>query len=166
MPRLHALELVPDETGRDSVLRDWQALRDAGLPSQLDHKGMTNTPHVTLVAAPALSDHALDQARDLLGTLLPVRARTSGLLLLGGPRVTVARALDVDDEVVHAVLRLRALVDGPQHDSWLPHISLGRRVPRAEVGRAIEVLGHRDVELSLTGLRRWDPDNGTVTPFP
>ena len=45
---------------------------------------------------------------------------------------------------------------------------MGKTLPdaRAEVGRAIEVLGHRDVELSLTGLRRWDPDNGTVTPFP
>ena len=37
MPRLHALELVPDDAGDAAVRRDWQALRDAGLPSQLDH---------------------------------------------------------------------------------------------------------------------------------
>ena len=39
MPRMHALELLPDEAGCDVVRRDWQALRDAGLPSQLDHRG-------------------------------------------------------------------------------------------------------------------------------
>ena len=55
MPRLHAIELLPDDAGRDVVRRDWQALHDAGLPSQLDHRGTTNSPHVTVVAAPALT---------------------------------------------------------------------------------------------------------------
>jgi len=165
MPRLHALELVPDDAGLEVVLGDWRALRDAGLPSQLDHNGGTNTPHVTVVAASSLSAQALELAGELLAGLLPIRARASGLLLLGGQRVTVARALDVGDEVVRAVLQLRQLVDGPQHDSWMPHVSLARRVPRADVGRAVDVLGHVDVELVLTGLRRWDPDLGTVTPF-
>src|SRR6478735_2891076 len=58
MPRLHALELVPDRAGQDLVRRDWQALRDAGLPSQLDHHGATNTPHVTVVSAPVLPEAA------------------------------------------------------------------------------------------------------------
>ena len=53
MPRLHALELLPDDDGEAAVRADWQALRDAGLPSQLDHAGETNTPHVTVVAVPA-----------------------------------------------------------------------------------------------------------------
>ncbi|MGZ4457371.1 MAG: hypothetical protein ACXVWV_15410, partial [Nocardioides sp.] len=81
MPRLHALELVPDEAGRDAVLADWQALREAGLPSQLDHKGMTNTPHLTLVAAPALTQEVADRGAEVIGSLLPVTVRTSGLLL-------------------------------------------------------------------------------------
>ena len=53
MPRMHALELLPDDAGRDVVRRDWQALRDAGLPSQLDHRGATNSPHVTVADVPA-----------------------------------------------------------------------------------------------------------------
>jgi hypothetical protein len=161
VPRLHAFELVPDEPGRAAVLADWQALREAGLPSQLDHRGATNTPHVTVLAAPALPADA--RAADLLGPLLPVRARATGLLLLGGVRVTVARAVDVDDAVVRAVLALRQGVPDLQHRGWLPHVTLGRRVPRGSVGAAADALGWADVELVLTGLRRWDPDAATVT---
>ncbi|MGZ6754355.1 MAG: 2'-5' RNA ligase family protein [Nocardioides sp.] len=164
MPRLHALELVPDEAGRDAVLADWQALREAGLPSQLDHKGMTNTPHLTLVAAPALSQEVADRGAEVIGSLLPVTVRTSGLLLLGGKRVTVARTLDVSDELMAAVVGLRREVDGRQHDSWLPHLTLGRRIDRGSVQVAVDALGHEQVELRLTALRRWDPDAGTVTP--
>lgn len=161
MPRLHAFELVPDNAGRDAVLRDWQALRDAGLPSQLDHRGTTNTPHLTVLAAPALPPD--DRAADVLGPLLPVRVRSTGVLLLGGERVTLARAVDVDDPVVVAVLDLRRGVPDLAHAGWLPHVTLARRLPRADVPRALEAVGYADVELAFASLRRWDPDSGTVT---
>lgn len=161
MPRLHAFELVPDHTGREAVLGDWQRLRDAGLPSQLDHRGATNTPHLTVLAAATLPPD--ERAADLIGPLLPVRVRTTGLLLLGGARLTVARALDVDDTVVAAVVALRRDAHDLQHRGWLPHITLARRLPREAAGRAVDVLGWADVELVLTTLRRWDPDAGTVT---
>ena len=37
MPKLHSLELVPDDEGRVAVRALWDALREAGLPSQADH---------------------------------------------------------------------------------------------------------------------------------
>lgn len=163
MPRLHALELVPDEAGQDVVRRDWQALHDAGLPSQLDHRGLTNTPHVTVVSAPLLPESAVDVARARLGSMLPVRARTAGLLLLGGRRVTVARVLDIEDDVVRRVLAVRVQVPDRQHVGWLPHVTLARRLDRDAAQRAIDVLGHHDVQLTLTELRRWDPELGAVT---
>jgi len=162
MPRLHALELVPDDAGQDLVRRDWQALRDAGLPSQLDHTGLTNAPHVTVVAAPYLPPEAIDVARVRLGSMLPLRVRAAGLLLLGGRRLTVARALDVEDDAVRRVLAVRVQVPDRQHVGWLPHVTLARRVERAHAQRTVEVLGHEDVELVLTSLRRWDPERGTV----
>lgn len=161
MPRLHAFELVPDAPSREAVLADWQALADAGLPSQLDHRGATNTPHLTVLAAPRLPPD--ERAGALIGPLLPIRARATGLLLLGGSRLTVARAVDVDDPVVAAVLALRAGVPDLPHRGWLPHVTLARRLPRASVGPACALLGWADVELELTQLRRWDPDEGTVT---
>lgn len=163
MPKLHALELVPDDEGQEVVRRDWQRLRDVGLPSQLDQVSPTNAPHVTVVSAPLLPDAALDVAHARLGSLLPVRARAAGLLLLGGERVTIARAVDIDDDVVRRVLAVRVQVPDRQHVGWLPHVTLARRVDRADAQRAIDALGHDDVELTLTELRRWDPDRGQVT---
>ena len=159
MRHLHALELVPDAAGRDAVRRDWQALRDAGLPSQLDHPSPTNEPHLTVVSAPWLPSDAIDVAGVRLGSLLPVRARASGLLLLGGEQLTVARAFDLDDDIVRKVLAVRVQVPDRQHDGWLPHVTLARRLDRADAQRAIDVLGYADVVLTFTGLRRWDPEN-------
>ena len=102
-------------------------------------------------------------ARARLGSLLPVRARTAGLLLLGGERVTIARALDIEDDVVRRVLAVRVQVPDRQHVGWLPHVTLARRVDRAAAQRAVDALGHDDVVLTLTQLRRWDPDLGAVT---
>ena len=95
MPRLHALELVPDAAGDAAVRRDWQALRDAGLPSQLDHAVATNTPHVTVLALPDLTPDTEARAIEVFGPLFPIRVRAAGLAVLGGEKVTVARVLDV-----------------------------------------------------------------------
>ena len=160
---MHALELLPDDAGCEVVRRDWQALRDAGLPSQLDHRGTTNSPHVTVVAAPALGPLDEQDAIERVASLLPVEARAGGIGLLGGAKVSLVRLLDVPDELVRAVLDLRAGVADVQHDGWLPHVTLARRISRVDVPAALEVLGHDDVVLTLTSLRRWDPEPGTVT---
>lgn len=162
MPRLHALELVPDAAGDSAVRRDWQALRDAGLPSQLDHAGATNSPHVTVLALPAIDSATETHAADLVGALLPVTVRVSGMAFLGGDKVTVARLLDVPPALVRAVLALRDRAEGERHAGWLPHVTLGRRIPRAEARRAVDVLGYDDVALTLTSLRRWDPERHEV----
>lgn len=163
VPRLHALELVPDDAGQDAVRRDWQRLRDAGLPSQLDHTSPINRPNVSVVAAPGLPEEAIDVARARLGSLLPIRARAAGLLLLGGSRVTIARAVDIDDDVTRRVLAVRVQVPDRQHLGWLPHVTLARGVDRSLVQDVVDVLGYDDVLLTLTQLRRWDPDTSRAT---
>lgn len=163
MPRLHAFELLPDDASIEVVRRDWQALRGAGLPSQLDHRGTTNSPHVTVVAAPALSSDDEERARELVVPLLPIEVRAGGIGLLGGAKVSLVRLLDVPDELVRAVLDLRAAVADVQHVGWLPHVTLARRISRADVPAALHVIGPADAVLSLTAVRRWDPEAGTVT---
>ena len=158
---LQSIELLPDAAGGDLVRQDWQLLRDAGLPSQMDHAGASNAPHLTLVAAPSVAS-AADRAVPLLTGLLPVEVRAAGLLVLGGRRVTIARAVDVPDALVSVVMALRGVTPALPHQGWLPHVTLARRVERADVQRALEVLGHEDVVLSLTTLRRWDPDNRSI----
>ena len=158
MPRMHAIELLPDPAGCDVVRRDWQALHDAGLPSQLDHRGTTNSPHLTLVAAPAMGPPEEQAALDLLAPLLPAQVRIAGIGLLGGARVTLVRLVDAPDPLVRAVLELRSRVADAQHPGWLPHVTLARRIARADVPAALAALGHADETLSLTTMRRWDPE--------
>jgi hypothetical protein len=117
-------------------------LRAVGLPSQLDHPCATNTPHVTVLAAPVLP--ADDRAAALLGPLLPIRVRATGLLLLGGARVTLARAVAVDDAVVAAVLALTDGVPDLPHRGWLPHVtSAGGCRARRSVAPARSSAGRR-----------------------
>jgi hypothetical protein len=161
MPRLHALELVPDADGERVVRRDWQALRDAGLPSMLDHTGATNTPHLTALALPSIDESLERRAAELLEPVLPCVVRPSGIALLGGEKVTVARLLDVPPELTRAVLMLRE--GAPErHPGWLAHVTLGRRVPRTDVQRAVAAAGYADAAITLVGLRRWDPERRTV----
>ena len=162
MPRMHTIELLPDEAGCEVVRREWQALHDAGLPSQLDHRGATNSPHLTVVAAPALGPADERPTLELLGPLLPAEVRIAGIGLLGGSRVTLVRLVDVPDPLFRAVLELRGRVDGVQHPGWLPHVTLARRINRADVPAALDVLGHDDVVLTVATLRRWDPAAGIV----
>lgn len=163
MPTLHALELVPDDAGRAAVRALWTDLQEAGLPSQADHTKASNQPHVTVVEAEELPDAAIDVARARLRGMLPVTATARGLLLLGGEKVTVALGVDLDDDVVRRVLAVRVQVPDRAHRGWLPHVTLARRVPRADVGRALEVVGSPEIGLRLTEVRRWDPDRGHVT---
>jgi hypothetical protein len=162
MPRLQALELVPDAAGEAVVRRDWQGLHEAGLPSMLDHTGGTNTPHVTVLALPAIDGELEHRAVALLRAVLPTVVRPSGIAVLGGEKVTVARLLDVPLALTHAVLALREDVDAERHPGWLPHLTLGRRIPRLDVQRALDAVGYADAEVTLIGLRRWDPELGEV----
>lgn len=163
MPKLHSLELVPDDAGRAAVRALWDALRDAGLPSQAGHTGTSNQPHVTVVEAAELPDAALDVARARLRGMLPVTATARGLLLLGGEQVTVALGVDLDDDLVRRALAVRVQVPDRAHRGWLPHVTLARRVPRDRLVEALDVVGTPEVELRLTEVRRWDPDRGHVT---
>jgi 2'-5' RNA ligase len=163
VPRLHALELVADAAGEAAVRTDWQALRDAGLRSMLDHPGATNTPHVTVVAMPTLTTTDEERAVALLGGLLPIDVVTSGVAVFGGSAVTLVRTLDVPDAVTRAVLDLRAATSGRhQHPGWLPHLTLARRLPRPDLPQALEAIGHTSITVALTTLRRWDPELGEV----
>jgi len=160
----HALELLPDAATRAWAEGDWAALQSAGLPSQADHGGATNQPHVTLYSGPQVSEQVEQVAARVFGPLLPARVRVGGVLLLGQERVVLARHVQVDEALLGAYLRVTAAAGqgAPRrHLGWTPHLTLARRMPADQVSRALEVLqpaGERDVVLEV--LRRWDPDAG------
>lgn len=160
-----ALELSFTRESTAAVVAQWEALKAAGLPSQADHKSMTNAPHLTVVAATRVPDAAVLAARDAVGPLLPTRIVTRGLVLFGqGARVTVAHLVEPDAALAAAATRVRAVVPDVRHPVWTPHVTLARRVSRTVLPDVLDVL-HATAdpdELVCDRLRWWDPEQGTI----
>ncbi|MBA4609609.1 2'-5' RNA ligase family protein [Aeromicrobium sp. Marseille-Q0843] len=155
-----ALELSFEPSSAGAVVAQWEALRAAGIPSQADHRSMTNAPHLTLVAAVEVEAAAVSTAREAIAPLLPARIEVRGLVLFGqGPRVTIAHLVEPDASLAAATARIRALVPAVRHPVWTPHVTLARRVPRRLLAEALEVLQSTETprELIADRLRWWDP---------
>ncbi len=155
-----ALELSFDPASASAVEAQWEALKAAGLPSQADHRSMTNAPHVTLVAAVEVAPEVVSAARVAIAPLLPARIEVRGLVLFGqGPRVTIAHLVEPDRMLAAAVERIRAMVPALRHPVWTPHVTVARRVPRRLLPQALEVLHATEApqELGCDRLRWWDP---------
>ncbi|GAA3526658.1 hypothetical protein AFL01nite_04620 [Aeromicrobium flavum] len=160
-----ALEISFEPSSDSAVVAQWEALRAAGLPSQADHRSMTNAPHLTLVAAAEIDPSVVSVARDEIGPLLPARVEVRGLVLFGhGPRMTIAHLVEPDPTLAAAVARVRALVPALRHPVWTPHVTLARRVPSRLLTAALEVLDATDAprELVADRLRWWDPEQDTI----
>lgn len=161
----HALELTFEPSSTAAVLAQWEALKAAGLPSQADHRSMTNAPHLTFVAAVGIEEAVMQVARESVGPLLPARLVPRGLVLFGqGPRVTIAHLVEPDQALAAAAARIRALVPAVRHPIWTPHVTLARRVPRRMLPTALEVLQATDDlgELVCDRLRWWDPEQDVI----
>ena len=161
----HALELTFDSASTAAVVAQWEALKAAGLPSQADHRSMTNAPHLTLVAAVGIEAAVVEVARETVAPLLPTVVALRGLVLFGqGPRVTIAHLVEPDAGLAAAAARVRALVPTLRHPVWTPHVTLARRVPRRMLAAALEVLHAEEGprELGCERLRWWDPEQDLI----
>lgn len=151
-----ALELILDSDSDHTVRQCWKQLADSGLPSQAQHQGATNAPHVTVFTAPLLEPEVTEQARMSLNPLLPATFRVSGLVVFGAKRMTVAWLLEAPEVVDTAVRALRQA--GVQASpSWLPHVTLGRRIHKEQLPAVMEVLPQPPAALTVQLLRAWDP---------
>jgi hypothetical protein len=65
----HSLELLPDQSGQQVIRADWRVLSEAGLRSQLEHRGATNAPHLTLVATAVIDPLVEALAAELIAPL-------------------------------------------------------------------------------------------------
>lgn len=161
----HALELSFDDESASAVVVQWEALRAAGIPSQADHRSMTNAPHLTIAAAEGIDPAVVPVAADLVRPLLPAAVQVRGLLLLGdGPRVTIAHLVEPDAAMAEVAARVRSRVPHVRHPVWTPHVTLARRVPRRLLASALEVLAATRTPRTLTcdRLRWWDPDQQLI----
>ncbi|WP_409484145.1 hypothetical protein [Arsenicicoccus dermatophilus] len=159
---LHSLELVLTPVDDARVRADWEALARVG-PSQAQHRGATNAPHATVLSTPGIAAAQEQLAAAAWGPALPARVRVVGLVALGRGPFTLAWLLSPDASVVAAAQRCRREVGDAFDGAWLPHVTLARRVPAPALPAAVEVMAARPcAELTIAGLRRWDPDTATV----
>ncbi|MDF2991682.1 MAG: hypothetical protein K0S37_2196 [Microbacterium sp.] len=169
MTTLVSLELTFDEASDGAVRQEWEALRLAGLPSQADHTGASNRPHVTLLVRSSLEQ--LDGASWEDELPLPL---TLGAPILFGTRRTRVLARSIVPSA--ALLQLHAAVHeragSPDHGdhtapgAWTPHVTLARRIPLDRVGEALEAVadvGGGDLAVRAVQLRRWDAAERRVT---
>ena len=114
---------------------------------------------MTVIATPTLTDQDEERAADLLGRL-SIRVVTSGWPCrrhLGDPGPHAGRHRRGQP----AVLDLRSTTPDHRHSGWLPHVNLVRRLPRADLQRAVDVVRHSSFEVVLTGCAA-DPDQGVI----
>jgi len=165
---VQSVELLLEPEAERGVVRAWEALSEAGLPSQARHAAPSNRPHTTLVALSDLAAETESAVAVAVRGRLPVDAVWGDVTLFGrGPWVLV-RLLQPSDGMrgLQAVL---ADACGVPADSlcsperWTPHVTLARRVGRADVDRAVALataLAQRDAPAGMrvvaSAVRRWD----------
>lgn len=163
---LHALELTFDQPSDDWVRADWHALHTAGLPSRATATSPNNAPHVTVSNGRTIPASIDPIATEIFAPLLPQTVTVGGILLFGDDPLVLTRPIECSAELTTAVYefkhRAKPLMT-PIRDAFVPHITLSLRCRQNRVPEALAALQPtRDVTLTLTGLKRWDPDANQV----
>lgn len=156
-----AVELLLDPESDAAVREHWDRLEEAGLPSRLRHGSPSNRPHVTVVGVPEVPAEAEQQVARACVDRLPLEVRLGAPVVFGVDPVVLVRLVipTVDLLDLHTVVaRLVGVAPGSTSapGRWTPHVTLSRRLPRAHLPRALEVLPVEDRSLVLDAARRWD----------
>lgn len=166
----HSIELLLDRHSEATIRNLWQALDDAGLPSQARVKSPTNRPHVTLLAAARISPDVDDVLRGLT-EVFPIPCTVGAPVVFGARPATHTLArlivpsaplLALHEQVYRLALPY-VLGEPLAHCSpgrWTAHATLGRRFTAEQIGPAMAVVdrGGGDITGEVAGLRRWDSD--------
>ncbi|STC70108.1 2'-5' RNA ligase family protein [Corynebacterium pilosum] len=137
----------------DAYVREIFAKLEArGLPKQ--HQ----SPHITITFAKDMAPHVVERARELLPPLIPATLRRAGIVVFGTKsKQTVCWLLEASEELEAAARELSALNPEGRGARWVPHLTVGLRIPRGLVpeyiaalddetsGHFKDIVGHRAV---------------------
>ena len=165
---MQSVELLLDPATDAAVRAEWAALSAVGLPSQADHRGETNAPHVSVLAAQTFPGD--EDPLAVAAAAVPLPVRLGAPVVFGARRLVLARLVVVDRlllDLHEGVVDALAGATGPSPHTvpgrWVPHVTLARGIPADGLATALAALredGGAVPELvgEATALRRWDSD--------
>ena len=170
---VQSVELLLDETTEQRIRRQWELLRQAGLPGRGRRSGENENhrPHITVAVAREIWPQVERELDELAFQPFPIRL--GGVLVFGSRRPIVVRAVVPSDDLLawhRQVYRIVApCPDIPPNlrpQQWTPHITLARRILPQRIGDAVTaVAAERDSTATVVGLRRWDGDGRRAWPI-
>ncbi|QLL09677.1 2'-5' RNA ligase family protein [Mycobacterium vicinigordonae] len=162
----HSLELLFEPDTEAAIRGIWDKLAAA----QLAGRAAAGRPHVTLIAAEHI-EPAVDQQLTPITGQLPLPCAIGAPVIFGRGTLVLARLVVPTRELLDLHAEVHRLSSGhltPMPNSrpgqWTAHVTLARRVPESQLGRAVRIAGPPMVG-SFAGLRRWDGDQRVEYPL-
>lgn len=120
------LYLPPEQEA--AVVALFDELEARGLPRQHQR------PHITVTFSPAMHPDAVRLAAELLPPLLPATFHRVGTVIFGTrSKQTIAWLLETTPELEEAARQISAANPDGRGARWTPHLTVGLRIPRAQV---------------------------------
>lgn len=143
--------------------KEEQQVRD--IFAQLAARGFplqNQTPHITVTFSPMMEDCVVKRATELLPPVIPARFRRVGTVVFGTKRKqTVAWLLETDEALEAAARELSALNPDGRGQRWIPHLTVGLRLPRETVPGYVQALDELTSphfkELTAVRAALWKP---------
>ncbi|GAA4116136.1 2'-5' RNA ligase family protein [Enteractinococcus coprophilus] len=138
------LHLAEDD---EQQVRDvFKRLAERGFQAQ------QQTPHVTITFSPAMPADVVQCAAELLPPVVPASLKRVGSVVFGTKRKqTVAWLLETTDELERAARQISALNPDGRGPRWIPHLTVGLRLPREIVPEYMRALD----ELTSSHLKEF-----------
>lgn len=148
------------EAQEQTVREIYAALAQRGFPPQHQR------PDISVTFAPAMHRRAIAAAVDLLPPLLPATLRRSGVVVFGTKsKQTVAWLLEAPEDLERAARAVSASNPEGRGERWVPHVTMGLRLPKAVVPDYIatlaEVTSPHLTELTAAFAAFYQPSLGT-----
>lgn len=142
----------------------FEHLEGMGFPKQ------NQSPHISVTFARQMQPQVVERAKDILPGCVPATLRRAGVVTFGVKRKqTVAWLLEGSDELETAARELSALNPEGRGSRWIPHLTLGLRLPREIVPDYIRALDELTSphfrELTAEQAVYWRPQLGEEVPL-
>ncbi|WP_293954663.1 2'-5' RNA ligase family protein [uncultured Corynebacterium sp.] len=149
--------------------REEQQVRD--IFAQLAGRGFplqNQTPHITITFSPQMEEGVVKRAVELLPAVIPARFRRVGTVVFGTKRKqTVAWLLETDEALEVVARELSGINPDGRGQRWIPHLTVGLRLPREIVPDYIQALDELTSphfkELTAARAALWKPRTQELT---